>query len=75
MVKWTHTGFETYFLTQNEISFLSKWPHWNNNEFQTYMGIKGALTSKTIFGNLKPFQNDEKCFLFHLKSFFLSEDI
>ena len=24
---------------------------------------------------LKPFKNDEKCFLFHLKSFFCSQDI
>ena len=34
-----------------------------------------ALRSKTIFGNLKLFKNDEKCILFHLKSAFRSQDI
>ena len=28
-----------------------------------------------IFGNWKPFENDEKCFLFHLKSSIRSQDI
>ena len=28
-----------------------------------------------IFGNWKPFENDEKCFSFHLKSYFHSQDI
>ena len=27
-----------------------------------------AVRSETIFGNLKSFKNDEKCFLFHLRS-------
>ena len=31
--------------------------------------------SETIFGNWNPFKNDEKCFLFHLQSSFLSKDI
>ena len=26
------------------------------------------LTCENIFGNWKPFKNDEKCFLFHVKS-------
>ena len=30
---------------------------------------------ETILGNWKHFKNDEKCFLFHLKSSFCSEDI
>ena len=34
-----------------------------------------ALVSETIFANWKPFKNDEKCFLFHLKSSFRSQDI
>ena len=31
--------------------------------------------SETIFDNLKPFKNNEKCFLFHIKSSFRSQDI
>ena len=31
--------------------------------------------SESIFGNCMPFKNDEKCFLFHLKSSFRSQDI
>ena len=34
-----------------------------------------TLRSVDIFGNWKPFKNDEKCFLFHLKSLFRSLDI
>ena len=34
-----------------------------------------SLRSVTIFGNCKSFKNVEKCFLFHLKSFFRSQDI
>ena len=26
------------------------------------------LKVETVFGNLTPFKNDEKCFLFHLKN-------
>ena len=45
---WTCVGisfwvvFTWYVITQNEISFLSKWPQWNSthNEFQTHMRIK-----------------------------------
>ena len=29
----------------------------------------------TVFGNRKPFKIGEKCFLFHLKSSFCSQDI
>ena len=36
---------------------------------------RSTLRSETIFGNWKPFTNDEKCFLFHLKSSFRSQDI
>ena len=31
--------------------------------------------SETIFGNQKLLKNDEKCFLFHFKSSFRSQDI
>ena len=38
--------------------------------------IKGALSGlRQLFSNWKPLKNDEKCFLFHLKSFFRSQDI
>ena len=33
------------------------------------------LRSEKIFDNWKPFKNDEKCFLFHLKSSFCAKDI
>ena len=34
-----------------------------------------ALRFKAIAVKRKPFKNDEKCYLFHLKSFFRSQDI
>ena len=41
-----------------------------------WMFKKGALSeSEAIFGNWKPFKNDEKYFLFRLKSSFRSRDI
>ena len=43
-------------------------PNYNQYERRT-------LKYEAIFGNLKPFKNDEKCFLFHLKSSFRSQDI
>ena len=36
--------------------------------------IVGTIGSETISNNQKPFKNDEKCFLFHVKSSF-SQDI
>ena len=33
------------------------------------------LRCETNFGNWKSFKNDEKCFLFHFKSFLRSQDI
>ena len=38
-----------------------------------YEYLKGALSSQTVFG--KPFENDEKHFIFHLKSSSRSQDI
>ena len=45
---WTREGISFrvvltwYFITRNDISFLSKWPQWNNahNEFQMHMRIE-----------------------------------
>ena len=37
--------------------------------------LRPTRKSKTISENWKPFKNDEKCFLFHVKSSFLSWDI
>ena len=28
-----------YFITRNEISFLSKWPHWNNTHNEFHFGL------------------------------------
>ena len=33
------------------------------------------LSSHSPFASLKPFQNDKKCLLFYLKSYFRSQDI
>ena len=39
-------------------------------------GLKGALSGlRQFFGSWKAFQNDEKCFLFHVKSSFRSQNI
>ena len=37
--------------------------------------LRPALMSHPIFGNYSPFKNDEKRFLFHLKSSLRSQDI
>ena len=37
--------------------------------------LKAHSRSETIFGKWKPLKNNEKCFLFHLKSSFRSQDI
>ena len=45
---------------------------------QKKLKVKGSLSGLRpclIFGNWKPCKNDEKCFLFHLKSSFRSQDI
>ena len=36
----------------------------NNFEYE-HFSRSGTLRSETIFGNWKPIENDEKCFLFH----------
>ena len=47
---------------------------WKNGRFVSRTQ-KRTLRSETIFDKWKPFKNDEKCFLFHLKSPFSSQDI
>ena len=42
---------------------------------KSYMNVRCTLRSETIFGNWKLFKNNEKYFLFHLKSSFHSQDI
>ena len=42
---------------------------WRTND------VLNGLRSETIFDNWKPCKNDEKCFVFHPKSSFHSQDI
>ena len=37
--------------------------------------VKGDSKSETIFDNWKPFKYEKKSFLFHLQSFFRSQDL
>ena len=66
-VKFTekHLGMTASELLENQWEFRKQW-------FKV-----GLSPSKKIFYLLqwKPFNNDEKCFLFHLKSSFRSRDI
>ena len=39
------------------------------------VGLSSSKTKCLIFFIERPFKNDEKCFLFHLKNFFCSQDI
>ena len=39
------------------------------------VSLKAHSQLETIFGHWKPFENGEKCFLFHLQSSFCSQDI
>ena len=57
---------------------------WNNKDIaklSRFSGISSLKSDSHLPKNLcclldwKPFRNDEKCFLFHLKSFFCSQDI
>ena len=54
--------------------------HQPNDKSRLLLAIKFfserlILRSETIFGIWKPFKKDEKCFLFHIKSSFGSQDI
>ena len=49
---------------------------WNDvRDILTGYNVFPTLRSETNFGNWKPFKNDEKRFLSHLKSSFCSQDI
>ena len=37
--------------------------------------LRVGIVLRRTFGNGKPFKNDEKCFLFHLKSSLRSQDL
>ena len=49
----------------NSILYLSNFPK----------AARSTLRSQAIIGNWKPFKNGDKCFLFHLQSFWRSQDI
>ena len=53
------------------------WDFSNNSWFPKILNLDSHLPKKTSFYLVqwKPFTSDEKCFLFHLKSFFRSRDI
>ena len=61
--------------------FLSCNNNFENPMISAWVGAPQKLTWKltlrteTIFGDWKPFESDEKCFLFQLKSSFRSQDI
>ena len=40
-----------------------------------YLKLDSHLPNKLLFASMTAFKNDEKCFLFHLKSSFRSQDI
>ena len=70
------------FLTLSETQCINYRPDLHNSQAsrkklkkELMVGIKGTLRSETTFGNWKPFKNDEKWFLFHLKSSSRSRDI
>ena len=59
------------FLLHQMLSLISKINRFYTKDYYFYRCI---LRYETIFGNWEPFKNDEKCFLFHLKSSFGSQD-
>ena len=64
-----------------DLWFLSCNNKFENPMISAWVGAPQKLTRKltlrteTIFGDWKPFESDEKCFLFQLKSSFRSQDI
>ena len=40
--------FTWYFLTRNEISFLSKWPQWNNTRNEFHFGLYNVNSYKKL---------------------------
>ena len=57
------------------LTFLSLLNSFFNFDLFIIVGLIVTLRSETIFGNSKPFKNDEKHFLFHLRSSFCSQYI
>ena len=57
-------------LTLNVYLFI-----WWVPTYVMFVQLKGALSGLRVFGNWKPFKNDEKCFLFHLKRSFRAQDV
>ena len=63
---------ETFFLQIKKIiNYTSRAPLLQKIVLQR----RRTLRCETIFGNYNPFKNDEKCFLFRLKSSLRSQDI
>ena len=50
-------------------------PHNKNMSIHIKVGLSPSKKIYVIYFNGKPFKNDEKCFLFHRKSSFCSQDI
>ena len=48
---------------------------WTSREFQNQSVVFSRKNKGTVFANWKPINNDEKSFLFYLKSSFRSQDI
>ena len=77
----TSFKFKIFFVISFIKVSLCAWPymnrfHFNSGKRSIVVFIKKrTLRSETIFGYWKSFKNDEKCFLFHLKSSFCSQDI
>ena len=81
-------GSQKMFLS---IFYWTKWHLWNNSNYFTRSNLtyyykmseftevgfhwRHTFRCETIFGNWKHFKYDGKCFLFHLKSSFRSQDI
>ena len=75
-----------FLMLSKAFSVSLKWrePHNSNFMFAVFihgfnlkaqLQLKNTLWSETIFGSWKLFKDDEKCFLFHLKSSFCSQNI
>ena len=72
-------AFFNYLCSLSGGSTSRSWVFWNLVQIDGLIWLKlGLSPSKKISFYLlqwKPFKNDEKCFLFHLKSSFLSQNI
>ena len=57
---------KVFYLTQRK---------YQENQGSIKVGLSPSIKNCSYLLQWKPFKNDEKCFLFHLKSFFCSQDI